>query len=91
MTVYGATALVAGSAGQPQPDIVTANVSAHQPLPASFSDPLYVVEPWAPDHYRKITRWIGIGMPSHGQPCTLIQQSENGQRIWVAIVFPQTS
>ncbi len=70
--------ILPNAAGQPRPQIFYATVSTTQPAPASFDDPLYVVEPHAPDEFRVVNG----GIPAiHGTTLPIA-----GDSVWVAIL-----
>jgi hypothetical protein len=82
-------ALLAQAVNQPRPQISAGVISSEQPLPTSYNDPLYVVEPWAPTVFRTINYWTATtDTPPAGAQCLLILVAKPNTR--VAIVFPQT-
>jgi len=75
--------LVQGAAGQPRPQIIYATVSNNQPLPATFDDLLYVVEPHAPTVYHIISGFPAIHgntLPTAGADVVLIR--DNYRKLW---------
>src|ERR1035438_9997960 len=72
--------------GQQRPQIIYATVSANQPVPSSFSDPLHVVQPHAPTVFRTITDWPachGSILPAAGADCICVYDDQQTLRcIW---------
>jgi hypothetical protein len=70
-----ALALFPGAVGQDRPQILYATVSARQPLPASFDDPLYVIEPHRPTNYVEVLHWVAHALPTAGAPVTVFRDN----------------
>lgn len=66
------TVLIPGAVNQPRPNILYGTVSTNKPAPTTFNEPLYVVEPHAPNNYHLIADWVASALPVQGAPCTLV-------------------
>jgi hypothetical protein len=73
--------LFTGGRAPLQRQIITGQVSRVQPLPRSFSDPLYVIVPaWNINNYFTITNWPachGSTLPTGGAEVTLVRDDGN--------------
>ena len=77
-----------GGVAPGQRTIVDARVSALQPAPSVFTDPLFVVLDYDPDHAIQIDNWPalhGNTLPALGATVTLAYATYNGQRNWRVI------
>ena len=67
-----------------QPPVVYAQVSRLKPVPTSFTDPLYVVFPYDPDHAIEVTNWPvihGATLPAGGADVAVIYDDQHNARV----------
>jgi len=72
--INSALNLVPGAVGQQRPQIISAVISSTQPAPASYADPLFVVNPAQPDNFWRVDDWTvdhGGTLPQQGAACAL--------------------
>lgn len=69
-----------------QPPVAYGQVSRLQPLPTSFTDPLFVVLPYDQDHAIRIDNWPvihGATLPAAGADATLVRDdAQNWRLVW---------
>lgn len=67
-----------------QPPVVYAQVSRLQAVPTSFSDSLFVVIPYDPDHAIEIVNWPvihGATLPAAGADVALVYDDQHNARV----------
>ena len=83
---FGGLSLIPNAVDQQRPQILYGTVSKTQPAPTGFNDPLYVVEPWNPNHYHVVSRFPaihGASLPQHGADVVLIKDNTGALRcVW---------
>ena len=69
----------------PRPlQVLYAQVSTLQPAPAAFTDPLFVVLPYDPDHALRMNGWPvihGQTLPALGADVTVVVDDQHNHRV----------
>lgn len=73
--------------------IEDATISASQPAPASFTDPLYVVPAWNGQIFWQIDDWgaiHGSALPAQGAACLVVVSNTGTRRViwWAGETVP---
>lgn len=89
MTINPALNFLPNAVGQSRPQIipaVVANNTTRTPLPTSYNDPLYVVNPSSEDNFWVVSDWTvdhGGNLPAAGAACALFYDSNGVLRcVW---------
>jgi len=91
MPINPALTLIPNATSQPAPAVLYGTVSANQPAPSSFADPLYVVEPHAPASFQTFAQWPqcnGSTLPVAGDGVVFVRDNYGQLHVTVWYIAP---